>query len=193
MFIEHKRKSLRLKGYDYSSPGAYFVTICTQNKENKFGAIVNGVMQLNEFGTIVQESWLWLSKQYEYVELDEWVIMPNHFHGIIMITEFGRGGSRIAPTSEHFPVICAENHIKSLGGLVGAFKTVAAKRINELRNMPGGIIWQRNYYEHVIRNENDLYRVREYIVSNALKWEDDEYYKSVVREFGRGGSRTAPT
>jgi putative transposase len=168
MVIEHKRKSIRLKDYNYSSPGAYFVSICTQNRENKFGAIVNGVMQLNEFGTIVQESWLWLSKQYEYLELDEWSIMPNHFHGILKINEFGRGGSGTA---------CVGSHIKSLGSLVGAFKTVVAKRINELLNMPGGVVWQRSYYEHVIRNEDDLHRIREYIVNNVPKWEDDEYYK----------------
>ncbi len=170
MVIEHNRKSLRLKGYDYSSAGAYFVTICTQNKENKFGAIVNGDMQLNEFGYIVQESWIWLPKQYEYLELDEWAIMPNHFHGILKINEFGRGGSLTAPT-------CDISHIKSLGSLVGGFKTVAAKRVNELRHMPSSVVWQRNYYEHVIRNEDDLHRIREYVVNNSLKWENDEYYK----------------
>ncbi len=101
--------SLRLKGYDYTQPGAYFVTICTQNRECLFGEIVGGIVKLNEYGNIVAQSWQWLQQQYSYVELDTWVIMPNHLHGIIVITDTPSNIKR-----------------KRLGGLVGAFKTVSA-------------------------------------------------------------------
>jgi REP element-mobilizing transposase RayT len=120
----HHRRSIRLKGYDYTQAGAYFVTIVTQDRACLFGEIVEGEVQLNPFGEIVAESWRWLAMQYDYVELDEWVIMPNHLHGIIVITDNGsRGGSRTAPTVKRKPI----------GRLIGAFKTVSTKRINEHR------------------------------------------------------------
>ena len=114
----HHRRSIRLKGYDYSQAGAYFVTIVTWQREMLFGEIVDGVMKLNVIGKIVSGKWQWLETQYEYVELGEWVVMPNHFHGILVIHDDGRGGSRPAPT----PI----KH-KPLGGLIGAFKTVSTK------------------------------------------------------------------
>ena len=109
-----RRNSLRLKGYDYTQPGAYFVTICTKNRECLFGEIVGGILKLNEYGDIVAKSWQWLEQQYSYVELDVWVVMPNHLHGIIIITDTSND---IKP--------------KPLGRLVGAFKTVSAKKINQ--------------------------------------------------------------
>ncbi len=162
----HHRRSIRLKGYDYSQAGAYFVTIVTWQREMLFGDIVNGEMVLNDFGKIVFEKWQWLETQYEYVELGTWVIMPNHFHGILVIHDDGRGDSRIAPT----PPI---KH-KPLGGLIGAFKTVSTKQINLLRDTEGQIVWQRNYYEHVIRNEPEMDRISRYIESNPLRWADDK-------------------
>jgi hypothetical protein len=120
----HHRHSIRLKGYDYSQAGAYFVTIVAWQRETLFGEIVDGEMALNDFGKIVAEEWQWLETQYEYVELGAWIIMPNHLHGILVIHDDGRGGSRSAPT----PI-----KRKPLGGLIGAFKTVSTKQINLLR------------------------------------------------------------
>ena len=159
----HHRRSIRLKGYDYTQAGAYFVTIVTQGRECLFGEIVEGEVRLNPLGEIVGESWRWLGMQYDYVELDEWRIMPNHLHGIIVIIDDGRGGSRTAPTVKRKPI----------GRLVGAFKTVSTKRINEHRGTPGVRVWQRNYYEHIIRNEDDLEAIREYIACNPMRWDLD--------------------
>jgi REP element-mobilizing transposase RayT len=113
----------------------------------------------------VEETWLWLADQYEFVHLDEYVIMPNHLHGIIVIGDTCRGASRSAPTR------VAKR--KPLGRLVGAFKTVSTKRINEIRGTLGVPVWQRNYYERVIRNGEELNRVRQYIIDNPAHWEQD--------------------
>jgi putative transposase len=166
----HRRRSIRLPGYDYSQPGACFVTVCTRDRECLFGEVEAGQVRLNEAGCAVAGTWIWLGRQYPYVELDEWVVMPNHLHGILIIhanptDEPGRGGSRTAPTLPKR---------KPLGRLIGAFKMVSSKRINELRGRPGAAIWQRNYYEHVIRDEEDLRRIREYIAHNPPSWEIDE-------------------
>ncbi|MCE9645561.1 MAG: transposase [Chloroflexi bacterium] len=161
----HHRRSIRLQGYDYSQAGAYFVTIVAWRREMLFGDIVDGEMGLNDFGKIVSEKWRWLETQYEYIELGAWVVMPNHFHGILIIHDVGRGGSRSAP---------APAKRKSLGGLIGAFKTVSTKQINLLRNTEGQIVWQRNYYEHIIRNEREMGRITRYIEVNPLRWADDE-------------------
>jgi putative transposase len=120
---------------------------------------------------IVSATWQWLPEQYPYVELDTWVVMPNHFHGIVFLLDDRRGGARPAPTKR-----------KPLGRLIGAFKTVSTKRINELRTTPGQPVWQRNYYEHVIRNEVDLEEIREYIQNNPLKWLDDENHPANIEE-----------
>lgn len=192
------RRSIRLKDYDYTQEGAYYVTVCVNEdiyrgnprctgvahcrgasrsalnrNRNIFGEIKNGKMILNVTGQIVHDSWQWLEKQYEYVELDEFIVMPNHLHGIICInnikndnTRNDQGGSRTAPTNKRKP----------LGRLIGAFKTVSTKQINAIRNTPGARLWQRNFYEHVIRTESDLARIREYIINNPANWENDEYY-----------------
>ncbi|MCD4652748.1 transposase, partial [bacterium] len=114
-------------------------------------------------GEIINNTWKWLRKQYEYVDLDQFIIMPNHIHGIICIR---RGGSRTAPTRKRKP----------LGRLIGAFKTVSTKQINLIRQTSGNQFWQRNYYEHIIRDEDDLARIREYIINNPAQWEHDDYY-----------------
>jgi putative transposase len=182
------RRSIRLQRYNYANPGAYFVTICTQGQKCLFGEVTNGEVRLNESGTVVTNCWQWLPSQYRHVDLDEWVVMPNHFHGIIILSDDGdvcRGGSRTAPTEAV--------RRKPLGGLIGAFKTVSTKEINELRGSRGSPLWQRNYYEHVIRNENELNKIREYILSNPLQWALDRENPAMRAGGGRGGSRTAPT
>jgi len=157
------RRSLRLPEYDYSQIGTYFVTICVHRRERLLGSIRNVEMQLNEYGQIVAECWQWLPGAYPYVCLDEWVIMPNHLHGIIVIN--GRGGSRTAPIKEF--------KAKPLGRLIGAFKTVSTKKINAFRQIKGAAFWQRNFFEHVVRNEESLNRIREYIITNPQRWDLD--------------------
>jgi len=168
----HHRHSIRLQGYDYSQAGAYFVTIVAWQREMLFGEIINGEMKLNEFGEIVSQKWQWLETQYEYVELCAWVIMPNHHHGILVIHDDGRGGSRPAPT----PI-----KRKPLGGLIGAFKTVSTKQINLLRDTEGQVVWQRNYYERIIRNELEMDRITRYIESNPTRWADDDENPNRIR------------
>ena len=176
---KHHRRSIRLPGYDYSRNGAYFITICTQSRECRFGEIVNEVMQLNDAGRIVADAWAWLGQQYDHVVMDEWVVMPNHLHGIIVIVDDCRGGSetkctggsetkctggsRTAPTEPRKP----------LGRLIGAYKTVSTKRINEKHQTPGEQLWQRNYHERIIRNANELHRIRQYIIDNPAQWDRD--------------------
>ncbi len=159
----HDRRSLRLRHHDYARPGAYLVTICARDRRCVFGEVMDGAIRLNVSGRIVADSWEWLSRQYPYVITDISVIMPNHLHGIIMITEDCRGGSRTAPTRKQKP----------LGRLIGAFKTISTKHINQIRNTPGTRIWQRNYYEHVIRNEEELDKIREYILGDPAQWAFD--------------------
>jgi REP element-mobilizing transposase RayT len=177
----HHRRSIRLKGYDYTQAGAYFITLCVQDRECLFGDVVNGEMQLSEAGQIAADTWTWLATQYAYADLDAWVIMPNHMHGILVIHDDddvvvvgggGRGGSRTAPTMQTAPATTLPKR-KPLGRLIGAYKTVSTKHINLLRNTTGAIIWQRNYYEHIIRNEASYQRIRDYMVDNPAQWELD--------------------
>lgn len=158
----HHRKSLRLKNYDYSQAGAYYVTIVTHERRVLFGDVVDGEMWLNETGQLVVDVWEWLAARLWYVELDSYVVMPNHLHGIIVIDDNRGGDSRIAPTKQ-----------KSLGRLVGMFKTVTTKQVNLARGTPGQRLWQRNYYERVIRNDEEWNRAREYIAANPMQWETD--------------------
>jgi len=143
----------------------YFVTIVTQGREALFGEIVDGEMRLNDFGRIVAETWQWLEERYPYVELGAWVVMPNHFHGILIITdETCTGGSRTARTGLKR---------KPLGRLIGAFKTVSTKKINLLRHTEGKVVWHRNYYEHIFRNQQDIELTWLYIEANPSRWETD--------------------
>jgi len=162
---QHKRKSIRLKEYDYSLPGEYFVTLCTHNHESTLGKIMNGVMQLNEFGKIVEEEWLRTPEVRPGIELDVFVIMPNHIHGIVVIKE----ETPIPNVATHS---CAslQRKPRSLGSIIAGFKSAATKRINELRHAPSFPVWQRRFYDRVIRNENELNNIRDYIYNNVLQW-----------------------
>jgi len=163
------RRSVRLKHFDYQSPAAYFVTICTHEKQCIFGEIIEGMMAKNSLGEVVEEEWLRTGQLRPYVELDAAVVMPNHFHGVIMFVDVDEGTARHAPTERVF----AQSVSHSLASVVGSFKSAVSKRINEVRGTPGAVVWQRNYYEHVIRNEHDLQQVREYIANNLAQWEMD--------------------
>lgn len=159
----HHRRSIRLLGYDYSRNGAYVVTICSWNREMIFGDMLDGKMRLSECGKIITAAWSWLGEQYSYLELMDDVVMPNHFHGILLVDR-NMGGSRTAPT----------RRIKPLGRILGAFKTHSTKSINQFRRTPESLVWQRNFYERIIRNEAELNRISDYIVSNPANWIDDE-------------------
>ncbi len=190
--IKRRRKSTRLPGYDYTQPGAYFVTLCTCNRVSLFGEIVAGEMHCNDFGRITSKTWEWLSQQYLYIELDAWIVMPNHLHGIVMINQDCRGRSRPAPTSGNrsdlafgvqpvsAPVNPSTNTIddsmirKPLGQIIGAFKTVSGKQINLLRNSPSKPVWQRSFFEHIIRNDKSLEIIRSYIINNPMRWNLDK-------------------
>ena len=141
------------------------MTICTRDRASLLGEMVDGETRLNEFGHIVADAWEWLAVQYAHVELDTSVVMPNHLHGIVVIRDdVRRGVSRNAPTVGRKP----------LGRLIGVFKTVSTKRVNQLQSTPGAPLWQRDFYEHVIRDEGDLQGIRGYIQANPALWDDDE-------------------
>ena len=171
MAVRFKRRSVRLPGYDYASAGAYFVTICTHNRECAFGEIVNEAMQLNLYGVIVKNEWLKTRTMRPNIQLDEFVIMPNYIHGIIVIVHDRRGTVHRAPTE------CFGQPVpNSIPTIIRSFKAVVTKQINILRNAWGSPLWQRGYYEHVIRDENDVNCIREYIVNNPARWKKDNYY-----------------
>ena len=168
-------KSIRLKGYDYSRPGAYFVTICTHNKECLFGSVMGENMVLSDFGRMVEVEWLKTAEIRKNVILDVRVIMPNHFHGIVLITEKDSGKARLATTHGNVQTKMefGKPQSGSLSAIVGSFKSSVAKQINLMRNTLGKEVWQRNYYERIIRNPEELQHIREYIIHNPLKWHLD--------------------
>lgn len=169
---KHHRRSIRLPNYDYSRSGIYFVTICTHQKQCLFGEIHDGKMSLNQIGNIVAEEWLNSSKIRQEIELDEWIIMPNHLHGIVAITDNGANhqGASLAPLRED---ILRQRKPRSLSSFVGGFKSSVTKRIKPMCEQPHPVVWQRNYYETIVRDERQLNHIREYIVNNPQKWDED--------------------
>lgn len=164
-----RRKSIRLHGYDYAQPGAYFVTLCTRQRACLFGDVRDGGMRLNAIGEIVADEWVKTAEIRDEIDLDEWVVMPNHFHAILVI---GRGDRPVAPTTTK-PVASMGPRSRSVGAAIAGFKSSAAKRINTLRGTLGAPVWQRNYHEHIIRDEVSLDRIREYILANPSRWAAD--------------------
>jgi putative transposase len=160
-----QRKPLRLKQYDYSQPGAYFVTICTKDREDRFGEVVNGEMPVNNLAAVVRSCWDDLPNHYVNVRLDQFVIMPNHVHGIIMILEQSTVGAT--------PASPLQGKRNRLGDIVGSFKSAVTKRINEIQRTPGALLWQRGYFDHIIRDDRSMDRIREYIASNPQRWVSD--------------------
>ena len=249
-----QRRAMRLRSYDYSQPGAYFVSICAQHRKCLFGTIIDGQMRLNEIGEIVVECWSRIPQHFPSVELGEYVIMPNHIHGIIALNIVGARSPRpigeeqsisptvgarsprpigeeqsISPTvgtrsprpigeeQSISPTVGARSprpigeeqsisptvgtrsprpigeeqsisptvgtrsprpsdNSPSLGKIVAYFKYQSTKHINQHHNMPGTRIWQRNYYDHVIRDDTDLQRIRRYIQDNPMKWALDQLH-----------------
>lgn len=168
---KHHRRSIRLKGYDYSNAGVYFVTICIQNRECLLGEITNGEMKLNEYGKIVEYTWNDLINHNQHIQLDNYIVMPNHVHGIIII--YQDGANMVGAGSEPAPTKTKTKH-HGLTEIIRQFKTFSALRINKIRQSSGVRVWQRNYYEHIVRDENALNRIRQYIIENPLKWDSDK-------------------
>ncbi|MFZ2537846.1 MAG: transposase [Oscillospiraceae bacterium] len=176
----HHRQSIRLKNYNYSKNGFYYVTICTENREHLFGEIIDGKIKLNTAGEMIEQIYLGLKQEIYDIQLDKYVLMPNHFHGIIIVgadsisahnengTNSNRADIESAPTTTLATIIQSfkrSTTIKYIDGVKKGAYPPFNKRI-----------WQRNYYDHIIRNEQDYQRIWEYIDKNQLKWHDDCYY-----------------
>ncbi len=173
-----QHKSPRLIDYDYTQSGAYFVTICTHDRMHLFGRVDDGEMVCNLMGEIVHEQWIQTSVLRDYVELDTFVVMPNHFHGILIIIESEenrRGMMHHAPTNPKREF--SKSIPRSLSSIIGTFKASVTRQINRLPNAPDHPIWQRNFHDHIIRNPDDLNRLREYVLYNPASWEVDIFYK----------------
>ncbi len=173
--LQHRR-SVRLKGYDYTQAGAYFVTVCAWNHEPLFGEIVGGEMRLNGLGEVVRACWTAIPDHFTNVELADCVVMPNHIHGIIVMNTVGL--THLLPQRAGPPP-------NSLGAIIGSFKSAASKRIAILQCAHGGAVWQRNYYEHVIRDEADYNRIAEYVEHNPQRWAEDSLHPDAVQREDR--------
>jgi putative transposase len=157
----YARKKNRLEGHDYSQPGYYYVTICTRNREELFGVIEDGNMILNDCGGIIKDAWLEIPNHSYDVAIDEFTIMPNHVHGIVVIV----GGADLRPLHD--------NRTKMvLSMAIHGFKSSTTRKIHTLYDKINPI-WQRNYYDHIIRDEKSLYKIREYIRKNISTWACD--------------------
>ena len=193
---KHHRKSIRLQGFDYSMPGAYFITICVKNRECLFGKINNGKMKLNKYGKITQQCWLDIPNHFPHAKLDEFIVMPNHIHGIIILDNIVVVGANnysplqqqthqnLSPTQTHQNFLSANQPMhnnlnqcgtsKTIGSIVRGFKIGVTKWFRQ--NTEIYTVWQRNYYEHIIRHDDELNRIRKYIIENPMNWEMDQNY-----------------
>ncbi|MEQ8947573.1 MAG: transposase [Balneola sp.] len=180
------RQSMRLQGYDYSSPGFYFITMCTNRKEYVFGDVTNGKMHMNEYGVVAHHEWFKTELIRDNIRLDEFVVMPNHVHGIIEIIDKTPivGANRDSPLPNKIGINNSfykskfESPSNNLGAIVRGYKSAVTKQINQIRKTPGTKIWQRGYYDHIIRNEESLFHIREYIKTNPMNWNKDRFYRN---------------
>ncbi len=176
----HHRRSIRLPNYDYSRSGIYFVTICTHQKQCLFGEIDRGKMFLNQIGNIVRQEWLKSARIRKEIELDKYVIMPNHLHGIVIIQNnndrknaINNKGASLAPLRNNVVDISRQRKPRSLSSFVAGFKSSVTKRMKTFCTQPNPPVWQRNYYESIVGDEQQLARIRQYILNNPQKWEED--------------------
>lgn len=203
--FKHRRHSIRLKDYDYSREGAYYVTTVAQNRLCLFGDVVNAEMILNDAGEMLQSQWRALPERFPNIELDEFVVMPNHFHGIVVMTDkTGRATTRVAPTRSDADIsvgaglVPAQNdHDPVLGEIIGAWKSITTdeyiRGVHELNWEPfNRKLWQRNYWEHIIRDEKDLNRIRKYIIDNPANWNADAENLKNANATRRGDPRGRP-
>jgi putative transposase len=173
----HHRKSIRLKNYDYSQAGYYFITLCTHERLPLFGEIIDGNMLLNEAGEATEKCWLAIPAHFPSVELNEFVIMPNHVHGVVAIVGANNvgeknGGANIVGANNHLPL--QHGTSKTIGSIVRGFKIGVTKWFRTHTDI--STVWQRNYYEHIIRNEDAHLKIVEYIRTNPQQWQEDKYY-----------------
>jgi len=220
----HHRRSIRLKGYDYSQAGLYFITICCQDRIYRFGDVKNGEMVLNEFGEIAHNEWIKLTDRFDNFELDVFQIMPNHMHGIILLNDVGATlavaqNESVAQNSfDESNCVTDQNDVNHVGAgftpdqndfnytragftpdqndfnykragaspaptvfdIVGAYKSLVANGclgIYKSKNEIMGKLWQRNYWEHIIRNDESYQHISNYIINNPQNWHDDKFYK----------------
>jgi REP element-mobilizing transposase RayT len=175
--LKVRRRSIRLQGYDYTQPGGYYVTLVAFQHKCLFGHILDGDIILNGLGYLVKECWGQIPCHFSQVTLDAYVIMPNHIHGILILTEpVGATHASPLPASPS-PGSSYGPKPASLGAIIGSFKS-AVSRQARLTHLTVTNIWQRNYYEHVIRDFSDLDRIRLYISSNPGQWSEDDEYPS---------------
>jgi REP element-mobilizing transposase RayT len=151
------RKTIRLKDYDYSSAGYYYITICTKDRKCILGKAENDSITVSKLGEIITKNWNALVSMYKHIELNQYVVMPNHIHAIIVLNE---------------------NCTKTIGDIICGYKSKTAREYNKINKLNGEAIWQRGYYEHIIRNEKELYRIQKYILENPIKWKYDRLYIS---------------
>jgi REP element-mobilizing transposase RayT len=180
-----RRRSIRLKGYDYSQPGAYFLTLVTYQRAELFGTIMDCVMQLSALGQIAEDEWfrsVAIRPECRLYE-DEFIIMPNHLHGIFWIVgadgirpKGQSAGSTLAASGPDANLASLRRKPKSLSSFVAGFKSAVTSRAGRELNMTG--IWQRNYYDHIIRNDQDFKKIWEYIDTNLQKWQEDQLHPS---------------
>lgn len=151
---KYRIESTRLRGRNYASNGGYFITICTHGREKFLGQIVAGKMQLNDYGTIVEKCWFDLPNHYKNIVLDAFVVMPDHIHAIIIVDNGVETGLRPVSTCE----------------IVRALKSFSSRRMNELDHSAGKTRWQMHFHDHIIRNDQELCRIRQYILNNPSAW-----------------------
>ena len=207
-----KKKKLRLPYYDYKTPGWYFITICTKNREWYFGKINNNVIILSDIGDIVKNYWFKITEHNENIALDEFIVMPNHLHGIVIIKDDGKipqigegyftNLSKITKTIpiDHLHLVDDERDVDfrwkqqkdNLSTVLGGYKSAVSKAVHE--NITSDFNWQVSFYDHIIRDEDSLENIQDYIFENPLNWENDieflktsdnkeiqKYYKSIFK------------
>ena len=182
---KHHRRSIRLEGYDYTLPGVYFVSMISYRRVCIFGEIAKGMVEFSLVGDLVNNCWLSIPNHFESTTLDEYVLMPNHLHGIIFINESPGKGKAFAKDNidnddsllaNALPLRQFGTQSGSLNAIVQNFNSVSTRLVNKSYYKTGNKIWQRNYYERIIRNERELNAIRQYICDNPLNWERDEEY-----------------
>ena len=172
----HHRHSLRLKGYDYAAPGAYFITVCTQDKTPRFGRIVDTDMHLNAAGRMVKSVWTTIPERFRDIETEIHTVMPNHFHALVIL-----GASWMAANPVHDDDCASASPPPALGEIVGAFKSITTHEYIVGVKTKGWAsfdkrLWQRNYWEHIIRSQESLAKIQAYIENNPRTWPDDQLY-----------------
>jgi REP element-mobilizing transposase RayT len=180
---KYRSDTSRLKGWDYSNPGRYFITICTYNKDHLFGEINGGIMELSDFGQIALQEWWKSFEMRSELFCDAFVIMPNHLHGIVRIDKIIGDGLPVETHGRASQQQQQQNHgvayrsTKSISSFVAGFKSSATKKINECRRLPKDPVWQSRFHDHIIRDEIEFHRIKNYIIHNPRNWKEDCFFE----------------